>query len=289
MKTQTRIAFQMPDVSDGREYEDALVFNSPALGQVKVQPVKDGVYGHWYIPKCETRDITVLYLHGGGYAFYSKAHQNLIALIALAAKSQTFALDYRLIPEHPFPAQLEDAVAAYQWLLKNGVQAQEIVIAGDSAGGNLALSLLISLRDTRIPLPGLVICISPWTDLGNSGASMIENELYDWVKKQMAEKWAQWFCKNANPRDPLVSPVHADLGGLPPIYIQAGSAEILHDMILAFADHGRKQGANIILDVWKNMNHDFQAFGDRTPESKEALERIDQVIRQHMHSHPHEQ
>lgn len=278
IKTQTAIAFDMPDHAEGREYENSLVFASPARARMEIEPVIAPVKGHWYRPKLETKDLTVLYLHGGGYAYYSKSHENLIALVALAARSQTFALDYRLIPEHPFPAQLEDALAAYQWLLEMGKKPERLVVIGDSAGGNLTLALLLALRDRKIPLPALGICIAPWTDVENSGNSLKANEPFDWVEKRMAVQWADWLCKDADPRNPLISPLQADLLGLPPIYIQAGSVEILYDMIQAFYKKAQAQGANVRLDVWQNMNHDFQAFGDLIPQSKEALMQIGQVI-----------
>lgn len=277
-RTQTRIAFDMPNILDGREFEDALTVHSPAVAQVTIEPVRQPVKGHWYQPKSKAHDVTVLYLHGGGYAYYAKAHQNLIALVTLAAGSRTFALDYRLIPEHSFPAQLEDALAAYRWLLESGVNPQRLVIAGDSAGGNLTLALLLSLRDASLPLPALGVCLCPWTDVSNPGDSMTRNAKYDILEKRMADQWAKWLCAGADMRNPLISPIHANLCGLPPIYVQAGSAEILYDMICAFAEKGKKQGANISLEVWKNMNHDFQAFGEMTAESGAALTRVGQVI-----------
>lgn len=232
--------------------------------------------------KSGAKNITVLYLHGGGYAYYSKSHENLIALVTLAAKSNTFALDYRLIPEHPFPAQLEDALGAYRWLLDTGTKPEKLVIMGDSAGGNLTLALLLTLRDSKLPLPALGICIAPWTDVENSGKSLKENERYDWVEKRMTLQWADWLCQGSDPSNPILSPINADLRGLPPIYIQAGDAEILYDMIKSFADKAQAQAANVRLDVWRFMNHDFQAFGDILSESKEALKRIGQVIEEHV-------
>lgn len=282
LKAQTAIAFDMPNVIDGREYEDSLTFSSSAVAQVKIEPVNFPVKGDWYQPKVAVGHVTVLYLHGGGYAYYSKAHQNLIALVTLASESKTFALDYRLIPEHPFPAQLQDALAAYRWLLETGIAPEHLVIAGDSSGGNLTLALLLALRDARVPLPALAICLAPWTDVSNSGDSMTTNEAFDWVDKRMPAQWADWFCKESTVSNPLVSPIHADLSGLSPIYIQAGSAEILADMISAFADLAVKQGAQVSLEVWPNMTHDFQSFGDIIPESKEALQRIREVVREHV-------
>ena len=274
----------MVDHTEGREYENSLVFTSPAVAEMEIESVAAPVKGRWYHPKSETKDITVLYLHGGGYAYYSRSHETLIALVTLAAKSKTFALDYRLIPEHPFPAQLDDALAAYRWLLETGVDPERLVVIGDSAGGNLTLALLLTLRDSKLPLPSLGICIAPWVDIENSGNSLSKNEPYDWIEKRMPLKWAEWLCKNTDLRNPIVSPINADLRGLPPIYIQAGDAEILYDMIQSFYEKAQAQGINVKLDVWRHMNHDFQAFGDLMPESKEALNRIGQVIKENLDS-----
>ncbi len=280
IKHQTVTAFDMPSYAEGREYENSLVFTSPATSKMKIEAVHDPIKGHWYHPKSGTQGVTVLYLHGGGYAYYSKAHENLISLVTLAAGSQTFALDYRLIPEHPFPAQLDDALAAYRWLIGTGVEPEKLIIIGDSAGGNLALALLLALRDSQSPLPALGICICPWTDMENSGNSLIKNEPFDWLETRMPLQWSAWLCKDTAPDNPIVSPIHADLRGLPPIYIQAGNAELLYDMIRSFHEKAQAQGANVKLDVWRHMNHDFQAFGELLPESREALMRIGQAIKE---------
>lgn len=282
MKTQAAIAFDLPNMADGREYEDALIFGSAATSQVNVEAVTQPIAGRWYQPKTGAQPVTVLYLHGGGYAYYSKSHHTLIALITLATQARTFAPDYRLIPEHPYPAQLDDALAAYRWLIESGVDPKRLVVMGDSAGGNLTLALLQALRAARSSLPALAVCLAPWTDLTNSGASMTTNLDHDWLAPRMAERWAQWFCRHITPDDPLVSPVYADLSGLPPIYIQIGSAEILYDMNRALADRAKQQGADVTLDVWPNMTHDFQAFGDLIPESQDALRRIGEVVREHV-------
>jgi monoterpene epsilon-lactone hydrolase len=287
MKAQAATAFALPDLTDGREYEDALVFASPAVDQVCIEPVAGAIKGDWFRPKSQTRNVTVLYLHGGGYVHYAQhTHQNLIALVALATEAQTFALDYRLAPEHPFPAPLDDALAAYRWLLATGVAPERLVIAGDSAGGHLTLALLLALREARLPLPAASICLCPWTDLANSGESMTTNAPYDWIDQQMTAQWSAWFCQDADFRHPLISPTQADLQGLPPLYLQAGSAEILHDMIEAFAEHARQQGASVELEVWPNMVHDFQAFGTMLPESQAALARIGEVIKNYVPSTP---
>ena len=224
-----------------------------------------------------------MYLHGGGYAFYPQAYDNFIAMITLVAKSRTFALDYRLTPEHRFPAQLEDALNAYRWLLENGADPDSLVLAGDSAGGNLALALLLATRESKLPLPALVVALSPPTDFE---ADPIGNWEFDWIEKPMLRQWADWFCDFSERRNPLVSPIGADLGGLPPIYLQAGRAEILYESIQAFADRGQQQGAEIVLESWQDMNHDFQMFGRDSPQSAEALQMIGRVIEERVLGQP---
>ncbi len=282
-RAQHKASFDMPDLDDARAFMSALAFRSPALKHVSIEPLTMPVKGHWYKPQSSRPERTLLYLHGGGYAFYSRAHESMIALIAAAARSKTFALDYRLAPEHPFPWQLHDALAGYRYLLENGVQPRQLVVAGDSAGGNLALALLISLRDAALPLPALGLLLCPWTDLTNSGASMSANADYDMIDRSMAERWAEWYCAGEDRRHPLISPQNADLRGLCPLYVQAGSREILYDMICAFVERAKQQGADITFDVWPNMNHDFQAYGDLTPESAAALKRIGEVVDERIH------
>ena len=139
----------------------------------------------------------------------------------------------------------------------------------------MTLALLLAIRESKVPLPALAVALSPPTD---SQTDSIANWEFDWIEKRMLDQWADWFCDAAERRNPLVSPLWADLAGLPPIYIQAGRAEILYDSILAFADRARKQGADVVLETWEDMNHDFQMFGLESPQSAEALRRIGQVI-----------
>jgi acetyl esterase/lipase len=220
-----------------------------------------------------------MYLHGGGYSFYPKAFYDTVAAsFALSTNANVFALDYRLAPEHRYPAQLEDAIAAYKWLIRQTADPGRLVVIGDSAGGNLALALLLSLRESRLPLPALAICLSPATDfrIDTEGAPM--NSEFDWIAEDMAMQWSDWFCSPAQRSDPLVSPVLADLKGLPPIYIQAGGAEMLLPRIEEFARRAKQQGADVTLETWPEMNHVFQAFGNDVPQSREALRRIVEVI-----------
>ena len=281
LKRQTLAAFQMSDVKEARRYLDSVVISSPALSEVSITPVVQQKFrGSWFTGKnsagqnTEPR-VSVLYFHGGGYSFYPQAYANLIALITQAAKSRTFALDYRLSPEHRFPVQLEDALNAYRWLLGGGTDPDRLILAGDSAGGNLTLALLLAARESKLPLPALAIALSPAIDFE---ADLTGKGEFDWIEKRMLEQWAEWFCDSAERRHPLVSPIWADLRGLPPIYIQAGRAEILYASIQAFADRAQKQGADVVLESWEDMTHDFQMFGLDSPQSAKALHRIGQVI-----------
>ena len=276
LKRQVRTAFELHDVVEARRYLDSVVIRSPALSAVNIaQVVQEKFRGSWFSPRKGEPRLTVLYLHGGGYSFYPQAYASFIALITLAANSRTFALDYRLAPEHRFPAQLDDALNAYQWLLENGFDPDNLVVAGDSAGGNLTLALLLKARDLRLQLPALAIALSPPTNFENE---VLGTEESDWIDKRSLLQWRDWFCEPSQRRDPLVSPLRADLRGLPPIYIQAGRAEILYDSIQAFAAHARSQGADVVLESWADMNHDFQIFGFDAPQSAEALRRIGEVI-----------
>ena len=279
LKRLVTTAFRLRDVSEARSYLDSVMISSPALSGVNITPVvQEKFSGSWFVHENTQTPTTVLYCHGGGYSFYPRAYANFIALITLAAKSRTFALDYRLSPEHRFPAQLEDALSAYRWLLETGTDPDHLILAGDSAGGNLALALLLAARDSRLPLPALVIALSPPTDFETNHASVVRNQAFDWIDKQMLDQWGSWFCDSTEGCQPLVSPLKADLRALSPIYIQAGRSEILFDSIQAFADRARSQAADVVLETWKDMNHVFQMFGPDVPQSTEALRRIGEVI-----------
>jgi epsilon-lactone hydrolase len=294
-KRQTLTAFGM-EVTEARRYLDSMLIKSPELSEMIITPVvQDKFRGSWFVsrklvsknlagnklaPGREEPRVCVLYFHGGGYSYYPQAYNHFIALITLATKSRTFALDYRLSPEHRFPAQLDDALDAYRWLLADGADPDHLIFAGDSAGGNLTLALLLAARESKLPLPALAIALSPPTDFE---AEFLETGLggggnVDWIDKRMLEQWADWFCDAADRCSPLVSPIRADLGGLPPIYIQAGRAEILYPSIQAFADRALEQGADVILESWEDMTHDFQLFGLDSPPSADALRRIGHVI-----------
>ncbi len=274
--------FRLPTPQQQRQYADALTITSPALAKIRISPFDtDKVKGHWVVPRDIQPQITILYLHGGGYAFYSRAHDNLIAHVALTANAQTFALDYPLAPEDPFPTQQQCALNAYRWLLESGIDPQRLVIVGDSAGGNLALSLLLALRDDSSPMPALTVGLCPWVDITCSGSSMNTNEASDWIAKRMAVQWGKWFSEGSDPNAPMLSPIHADLRGLSPLYIQAGGGEILVDQIREFVSRAREQGAIIHYNEWEHMPHDFQAYGESLTQAVEALAALAGEINKH--------
>jgi len=287
MQGQLAVAFRMRDVKEARLYLDSADIGPPVPEIDRREVCGDKFRGHWFAPEHADTRKTILYFHGGGYSFYPRAYARFLAQITLAAKTRTFALDYRLSPEHRFPAQLEDALNAYRWLLGDGTQPEDLVVAGDSAGGNLTLALLLSVRDARLPLPALAIALSPATDFEGPQRGVPGEPGVDWIEPDMLQRWADWFCDSAQRRNPLVSPVRADLRGLPPIYIQAGRAEILYPSIQAFADRARDQRADVVLESWEDMNHDFQMFGLDVPQSAEALRRLGEVVASQIRNREH--
>ncbi len=254
------------------------------LGKAEVTRLDaDGVPAAWVIPSgLETRR-TILYLHGGGYNAGSiTSHLPLTSNIALAAKARVLAIDYRLAPEHTFPAAVEDALAAYQWLLNESTPANQIVVAGDSAGGGLTLSLLLTLREKGLPHPAAAICLSPWTDLTCSGESWAGNAKVDFMlKKRSTFNAAKLYLGDADFRSPLASPLFADPAGLPPLLIQVGSEEVLLSNSTLFAEKARLAGVDVTLETWKGMQHVWQYAASMLPEARQAVARIGEYITQH--------
>ena len=278
LKERMSAVFQAADVQESRRALDSIQLDFPEAAAITITPAQQGnLSGAWFTGN-DADQVTMLYFHGGGYSFYPKAYTNIISLITLAARSKIFALDYSLAPEHRFPKQLDEAIEAYRWMLNSGVERNSLVIGGDSAGANLTLAVLLSVRDLNLPMPALAIAISPPTDFATEYPSLATNQDSDWIQKDMLVKWADWFCDPSERKNPLISPLFADLRGLPPVYIQAGTGEILYDAIQAFAEEAGRQGAPVSVDRWPDMNHDFQMFGPYMPQSAEALRRLGQVV-----------
>ena len=242
-----------------------------------------GVPGEWIVPPGSADDQVILYLHGGGYVMGSiHTHRAMIARIARASKARALALNYRLAPEHPFPAAVEDALAAYRWLLELGHRGSSIAVAGDSAGGGLALATVVALRDSGTPLPAAIVAMSPWTDLAATGASITSNAANDVMvcKEDLLWMAGMYFGKN-NPKTPLVSPLYADLYRLPPLLVQVGSAEILLDDATRTAECARAAGVQVELEVWEEMLHGWHLFAKLLPEGQQAIGRIGEFVLAH--------
>jgi epsilon-lactone hydrolase len=248
-----------------------------------VRAVRDGsVKGEWLRPAGEPRQ-TVYYLHGGAYVACSpETHRAFTSALSRAANARVFALDYRLAPEHRFPAAVEDAVAGYLWLLDQGVNPQEVVIGGDSAGGGLTLATLIALRDAGEQLPRAAFVISPWTDLACAGRSLDANDERDPMFYGAGVRWmAPVYLGGASPRDPLASPIYADLSKLPPLLIHVSDNEVLLDDSTRLADRAKQFGVNVDLRVWNDLPHAWPVFvAFRMPESFQALGEIARFIQQ---------
>jgi acetyl esterase/lipase len=265
-----------------RQRLDALGEQYPLPTDVRVETADaNGVAAEWTATPEADSERVILYLHGGGYTTGSlKSHRHMVAQAGREARARTMALEYRLAPEHPFPAAVEDAVASYRFLLSRGFSANRIAVAGDSAGGGLTVALLVSLRDAGLPLPACAWCISPWVDLEGTGASMTAKATVDpMVQQGYLIELAEAYLNGADPRTPLAAPLHADLKGLPPILIQVGSAETLLDDAVRLAGAAGSADVRVRLEVWPDMIHVWQLFYQQVAAGRRALAEAGAFIR----------
>lgn len=217
----------------------------------------------------------VLFLHGGGYIAGSPAlYQHILWRFAEACRAEIAAIDYRLAPENPFPAALDDAVAAWRALLEEGADARRCAILGDSAGGGLALGLALRLRDEGIPLPAAIVALSPWTDLAITGESVRNDKADPMLRADCLKPFAAQYLDGADCRNPYASPLYGDARGLPPTLLQVGSDEILRDDSVRMATRMREAGCAVTLEVWPRMPHVWHAFAPIMPEAVRAIARV---------------
>jgi len=235
--------------------------------------VAGGVSGEWLRRTGFDDTTTLLYLHGGGYVSGNPAtHRRFVARLTWAAATRTFVLDYRLAPEHPFPAALDDAIAAYGDLISSGVDSESLFLAGDSAGGGLACALLLRLRDEGRLLPAGAVLFSPYTDLEHTGASISVNAATDYLPLAMGNARPNTvYLGDHDPRDPLASPMYGDFAGLPPLLIFAGSREMILDDSIRLAEKARRDGAEVTLHIEPDMMHVWPAIVPGHPASLKAL------------------
>ena len=223
----------------------------------------------------------ILFPHGGAYiAGSALIYRHITWRFAIAAEARLAAIDYRLAPEHPFPAALDDVTAAWHALIEKGADPQHCAVMGDSAGGGLALALALRLRDRAEPLPAAIVALSPWTDLAISGRSCRDNAVYDPVLKgEDLEMLAAQYLGGADPRNPYVSPLYGDPRGLPPTLLQVGSDEILRDDSERMAQRMREARCDVTLEVWPRMPHVWHGFAPVLPEARRAIVRIGEFVR----------
>lgn len=240
-----------------------------------------GVPALWATPDGAATRPVLLYFHGGGYCYGSiRSHRKLVGHLAKAARCRALSVDYRLAPEDPHPAAVLDAVAAYRWLVGQGIGADEVVVAGDSAGGGIAVALLLKAKAEGIALPGAAVLLSPWVDLAMTAESLRTRVDVDVRQDPVGTAWcARQFLGGADARDPYASPLYGDLTGLPPLYIQAGDWDVLVDDSLRLAACARAVGVEVRLDLFPEMLHAHQMWAGNMPEADDAVARIGDYVR----------
>ncbi len=249
--------------------------------QVRIESDEiNGLYAEWLTPKDRMDSKLLLYLHGGGYVVGGcDMHRQMVSHVARAGRIRALLPEYRLAPEHKFPAAVDDAVAVYRSLLAAGTKAEDIVFAGDSAGGGLSVATMLALRDAGEPLPAAAVLLSPFLDATGSGESIRTRATQDpWFDSKDLVLIADYYCQPHQRRSPLVSPVLADIKGLPPMFIQVGDDEILLSDSQRLARQCAVAGIDVELEVWPGMWHVFQMFTTNMPESRQAIEKIGAYI-----------
>jgi phosphinothricin tripeptide acetyl hydrolase len=262
------------------QYERAEKF-FPTPPDVEIEQLAGPVPAEWLTPPGARGDAAVLYLHGGGYVIGSpRSHRHLAAAIGTAAKTRVLLPDYRLAPEHPFPAAVDDAVAAYRWLITQSIAPSRIVIAGDSAGGGLTVATLLALRDARVPLPAGGVCISPWTDLTNSAGSYTTRKDADPIVVHASiQQMTAAYLAGHDTKTPLASPLYADLAGLPPLLVHVGDDEVLLDDAVRLGERARNAGVEASVEVWPKMIHVWHWFFPMLDEGQKAIDGIGTFVR----------
>lgn len=224
-------------------------------------------------------DRAIFYTHGGGYVTGNCAdHRMHVAKFVKACGVGALLYDYRLAPEHPFPAGMQDTLAAYRWLLAQGTEPRNIVIVGESAGGGLCLASLLAIRDEGLPLPAAGVALSPWTDLKCTGESYRSNALRDISTLGSWDVWGGYYVGDNDPTNPWISPLYGDLHGLPPVLIEVGDREILLDDSRRFAEKARAAGVDVTLRVWEGMVHCFPLLAGMFPEATQAWDEVTTYI-----------
>jgi len=269
-----------------RKVDDYLIKWQKVPAGTVVEPVDaGGTSAEWVRGPGVESGRVVLYLHGGGFVMGSPAtHRELVALLSVAGDARMLALDYRLAPEHPFPAAVEDAVHAYRWLLEQGYKARQIAIGGDSAGGGLALQTLLALRDEGVELPAAGFFLSPVTDLvhfdGNSYVTRAKADPL--IDLEGTTFFMSHYVGDNDPETPLLAPFRMDLAGLPPLCIHVGDREVLLSDSVRLAERARAVDVEVEIKIWSGMWHVFQGGARWLPEARRSIEEIGRFLKHHM-------
>jgi epsilon-lactone hydrolase len=270
------------DYRQRRKDMDAAFSQYGIARDVTVEPVSaNGVRAEWTSTPQDDRDAALLYVHGGGYVIGSlDSHRHLVSEAGRAAKAWALALDYRLAPEHPFPAAVEDAVSGYRYLLSRGIRPGRIAISGDSAGGGLVVAAMLAIRDAGLAQPACGWCISPWVDMEGIGETMSTKEAADpMVQRAPLLDMAKLYLGGAGARSPLAAPIYADLTGLAPLLIQVGAAETLLDDAIRLAKVAGAADVRVDLQVWPEMVHVWHIFHPELKAGRRAIEQGGAFVR----------
>lgn len=278
LQMQTRRVLELPVATARALLESRVPTEVPG---VRVEPaVVGGVPGEWIGPLGVEPDRVVLFFHGGGHALGSPAtHRPLAARLARTAGARCFSPHYRLAPEHPFPADVDDCFAVYRALLDDGIAPEKLVLGGDSAGGGLTLTTLLLARDAGLPLPAGAFVLSPWVDLECRGSSIDAHAPFDYLSRASLTHFVELYLCGVDPRSPLASPLHADLRALPPMLIHAGGVETLLDEGRELARLAERAGIDVRLEVWDGMIHAWHAYSMYLPEARAALRSVGEFVR----------
>ncbi|MBF9237288.1 alpha/beta hydrolase [Hymenobacter sp. BT683] len=245
--------------------------------------VDNRLEAEWLRPRGAHATRVMLYLHGGGYVLGSlNTHRSLVGSLAHRCGLNVLTINYRKAPDHPFPAALDDAKRAYRWLLRHGHQPHEIVVAGDSAGGGLALALVLALRDAGAALPAAAVGLSPWTDLNLPITALrrVAREEGLLLEALQMRTWGPLYAHKTPLMHPLLSPAQADLHGLPPLLIQISTAEVLYEDVLKFVDKARAAGSKVTLQPFEGLVHWWHLFWRIVPEARQALDQVASFLEQ---------
>lgn len=242
--------------------------------------IRDDLAGYWISVAESQPDYAVLFFHGGGFTRGStRDHLGLCIRLARAAEARVLSLDYRLAPEHVFPAQIDDAASAYRYLQVQGYLPHRILPVGISAGGTIVLSAMLAIAGLKYTLPKAAVCMSPMTDLQFPGESMTKNAGRDWLDADRLHALRTTYLSGHDPADPRASPVRGALKSLPHLYVQVGTHEILLSDIGTFVEKARWAGVQVQVEIWEGMFHDWQLFSSQLPEGQEAIDHIGTFIR----------